>query len=108
MRKLYTIRDVLAGYGCVPGVPSIMDMPTDDYAKRVLRGSCAKGQKANVLNTNPEDKEIWCVGEFDERTGEIIACKPYLVGRAIDYVNKEEIIEDELLQHQSTEDAEGN
>lgn len=89
MRKLYVIRDVLAGYGL--SSPSIIDMPTDEYAKRVLKGSVAKGQKPNLLNTNPEDKELWCVGEFDELTGRIKSCDPYLVGRAIDYVNKEDV-----------------
>lgn len=83
--KLYTIRDVLAGYGVQPGVPAILNLPNDDVAIRVLKGSVAEGAKPNVLNTNIEDKELWCVGEFDEKTGRIKPCDPYLVGRAIDY-----------------------
>ena len=71
MKKLYTIRDVKAGYGVTLGVPAILDMPNDEYARRVLKGSCAKGQKANALNTYPEDKELWCIGEFDDLTGRI-------------------------------------
>jgi len=93
MKKLYTIRDVKAGYGIEPGVPSILDMPNDEFAIRLLKGSVAPGQKANALNTFPEDKELWCVGEFDERTGKITSCDPYLVGRAIDYY-KSEVIDD--------------
>lgn len=27
----------------------------------------------NEINTNPEDKELWRVGEFDDQTGEIKA-----------------------------------
>ena len=87
MRKLYTVRDVLADYGCLgQGIPAVLDMPNDEYALRVLKGSCVKGASANVFNTNPEDKELWCVGEFDEKTGRIKPCDPYLVGKAIDYI----------------------
>lgn len=88
MKKLYTIRDTLAGYGCIPGVPAIIEMPTDDYAIRVVKGSVAKDQKPNAFNTNPEDKELWCVGEFDEKTGQITACQPRLVCKAIDYIER--------------------
>lgn len=89
MKKLYTIRDVKAGYGCEPGVPAILDLPNDEIAIRLLKGSVMAGQKPNALNTFPEDKELWCVGEFDERTGRIVSCDPYLVGRAIDYLQRE-------------------
>lgn len=92
MKKLYTIRDVLAGYGVQSGIPAIMDLPNDKVAERVLKGSCARGAQANALNTNAEDKELWCIGEFDERTGVITPCEPYLVGKAIDYI---EVTKDE-------------
>lgn len=86
MKKLYTIRDRLAGFGCLGReVPAIIDMPNDEFAIRVVKGSMMKGQQANAFNVNAEDKELWCVGEFDEQTGEIKVCKPYLVARAIDY-----------------------
>ena len=87
MRKLYTIRDVKIGYGVqeLGGVPAVIDIANDETALRVLKGSCAKDQKPNALNTNPEDKELWCVGEFDQKTGKITPCDPYLVGRAIDF-----------------------
>lgn len=84
--KLYTIRDVLTGYGCIRGVPAIIDLHNDQEAIRTLKGSCVAGAQANAFNTNPEDKEFWCVGEFDERTGRITPCDPYLVGKAIDYM----------------------
>ncbi len=94
MKRLYVIRDRLAGFGVVPtGVPAIIDMPSDAFALRLLKGSVAKGQQPNLLNTNAEDKELWCVGELDELTGKIAACEPYLIGRAIDYLNRE-VIED--------------
>lgn len=88
MKKLYTIRDVKAGYGCEPGVVAVLDCPNDDVMLRIIKGSCAKGQKPNALNTYPEDKEIWCIGEFDEKTGRITVCDPYLVARCIDYIER--------------------
>lgn len=102
MKKLYTIRDVKAAYGCENGVPAILDMPNDEFALRVVKGSCAPGQKANALNTYPEDKELWCVGEFDELTGKIKPVDPYLVARAIDYIIKE------VVQDVESEDAKEN
>ena len=86
MKKLYTVRDVLIGYGCIRGVPALLDLANDQEALRVLKGSCVKGASANVFNTNAEDKELWCVGEFDETTGCIKPCQPYLVGKAIDFL----------------------
>lgn len=89
MKKLYTVRDVKSCFGSQrPEVPSLLDMPNDDYALRVLKGCCAFGMEANVFNTYPEDKELWCIGEFDEVTGCITPCQPYLVGRAIDYIQR--------------------
>ena len=106
MKKLYTIRDVKAGYGVTLGVPAILDMPNDEYARRVLKGSCAKGQKANALNTYPEDKELWCIGEFDDLTGRISPVEPYMVGRAIDFISELEVEVDESNQSSgSTEGA---
>ena len=86
MKKLYTVRDVLAGFGTIVGAPALFDLPNDQIALRVLKGSCVAGAQPNAFNTNPEDKELWCVGEFDERTGKIIPCEPYLIGKAIEYL----------------------
>lgn len=86
MRKLYAVKDVLAGFVTFPGVPAIIDLPNDQVALRMLKGSCVKGAQPNVLNTNAEDKELWCVGEQDEKTGKITPCEPYLIGRAIEFV----------------------
>ena len=87
-RKLYTVRDVLVGYGCVLGSPAILDLPNDEVAIRVLTGSCAENAQPNALNVNPEDKELWCIGEFDQDTGKLTAIEPYLVGKAIDYFKR--------------------
>ena len=84
--KLYTIRDVLTGYGTQRGVPAIIDLHNDQEALRVLKGSCVANAQPNAFNTNAEDKEFWCVGEFDQVTGRITPCEPYLVGKAIEFL----------------------
>lgn len=86
--KLYTIRDVLAGYGVQPGVPAILNLPNDELMIRVIKGSVQEGCQPNALNTNIEDKEVWCIGEFDDKTGRITPCDPYLVARCVDLVEK--------------------
>ena len=89
MKKLYTVRDIKAAFGCEPGVPAILDLPNDEVAIRLVKGSLAPGQKPNALNTFPEDKELWCVGEFDDQTGIITPCKPRQVVRCVDYMTSE-------------------
>lgn len=89
MKKLYTVRDRLTGFGVTPGVPAVLDLPNDEVALRLLKGSCETGQKPNALNTNAEDKALWCIGEFDDRSGKITPCEPYQVGEdAIYYCKK--------------------
>ena len=82
MKKLYTVRDVLAGFGVQAGVPAILDLPNDQVAIRVLKGSVVAGAQPNIFNTNAEDKELWCIGEFDEQTGKIKSCEPYQLNKA--------------------------
>lgn len=104
MKKLYCVRDVKAGFGVTQGVPAVIDMPNDEYARRVLKGSCAKGQKPNALNIYPEDKELWCIGEFDDLTGRLTPIEPYMVGRALDYISELEIDTDESNQSSDTDE----
>lgn len=83
--KLYTVRDVLVGYGVIQGMSAIINFENDEVALRALKESMFPGQKPNCFNVHPEDKELWLVGEFDQQTGKITACEPKLIGRAIDY-----------------------
>ena len=84
--KLYVVRDVLIGYGVVPGISAVINFENDEVALRALKESMFPGQKPNVFNVHPEDKELWCVGELDLDTGMITACQPVLIGKAIDYI----------------------
>ena len=83
--KLYTIRDALVGYGVITGISAVINFENDEVALRALKESMFPGQKPNAFNVHPEDKELWCVGEFDQQTGKIIAYEPKLIGKAIDY-----------------------
>ena len=65
--KLYTIKDNLVGF-CNPP----FQCPNDETAKRLF-ASLAKEQQPNLINTFPENKELWKLGEMDENTGAIIS-----------------------------------
>lgn len=93
-KKIYVVRDVLVGYACIAGAEVLLILNNDEVALRVVRGSMAEGAQANALNVNPEDKELWCVGEFNQDTGKIISCRPRLVAKAIDYLKKGEDVPD--------------
>lgn len=84
--KLYTIRDVLVGYGVIQGLSAVINFENDEVALRALKESMFPGQKPNAFNVHPEDKELWCVGEFDPKTGKILSIEPKLIGRAMDYM----------------------
>lgn len=71
-QKLYAIKDTLVGFGGIGDAPDILNLPNDEVAIRVVKGSCSKGMKPNALNINAEYKELWCVGEFDRTTGTIL------------------------------------
>ena len=41
--------------------------------------NAANAKEKNIINTNPEDKEIWKLGEFDDQTGEITSEIRFLI-----------------------------
>lgn len=59
--KLYSIKDVKAGF------MTIMLFKNDALAKRAY----ASGLKMpeSMLSHNPEDFELWCLGEYDQDSG---------------------------------------
>lgn len=78
MMKLYSIKDTKIGYMA----PFIQQ--NNAVAIRTFK-NMRNASQPNAVNTNPEDKELWELGIYDEETGEI---KPNLVfiGKAEDYV----------------------
>ena len=80
--RLYAIKDTLVGFSAPYA------QHNDAYAKRALENA-VKDTKPNHINTNPEDKELFYVGTFDEDTGIITGETPQFLARASEYVKKE-------------------
>lgn len=60
--ELYAVKDVLVG----------MSQPfcaqNEAVARRMFIGS-AQAQTPNLVNTFPENKELWKIGDYDDQTG---------------------------------------
>ena len=81
--KIYTIKDTKIGHMA----PFLMQ--NDAVAIRTFE-NMAKQTTPNAVNTYPEDKELWEIGEFEDQTGEIKSHEPRFVTKAIDYITKTE------------------
>ena len=77
--NMYVIRDTLVGY------MTPFCQPNHAFAKRAFKNA-ANDSKPNNVNTNPEDKELYFVGEFDESTGVITPVNPEFIARASEFV----------------------
>lgn len=80
--KIYSIKDTKIGFTA----PFILQ--NDAVAVRAFAGM-AKALQPNQVNTYPEDKELWSMGEFDDNTGMINATQPKYIAKANDYIIKE-------------------
>lgn len=69
--KLYAVKDNLVGFLFPFG------MQNDAMAKRLFISS-AQAEAPNAVNTYPENKELWYLGEFDDQTGEVVSDVKYL------------------------------
>lgn len=79
MLKIYCIKDTKAGY------MSPFYLQNDDIAIRSFK-KAANEPQPNAVNDYPEDKELWYLGEFDERAGLIKGEMPKFLVRAVDCV----------------------
>lgn len=70
--KIYSIKDNKIGY------MSPLYLQNDGVAVREFTNARNSTQK-NIVNENPEDKELWCLGEFDDQTGVITSEVRYLI-----------------------------
>lgn len=77
--KIYSIKDTKAGY------MNPIYMQNDEIAVRTFK-KYANDAQPNVVNEFIEDKELWYLGEFDERTGIIKAVEPMFLAKAVDLV----------------------
>lgn len=62
--NIYSIKDTKVGF------MSPIYLHNDGEAIREFTNA-ANAKEKNLVNTNPEDKEIWKLGEFEDQTGEI-------------------------------------
>lgn len=62
--KIYAIKDAKIGF------MQPFYLQNDGVAVREFTNARNEVAK-NIVNTNPEDKELWCLGEFDDTTGQI-------------------------------------
>lgn len=81
--KIYSIKDTKAGY------MNPIYMQNDEIAIRTFK-KAANSKEPNVVNEFLEDKELWYLGEFDERTGIIKAVEPAFLVKAIDLIERSE------------------
>lgn len=81
MLNIYCIKDTKAGY------MSPFYLQNDEIAIRSFK-KAANDVQPNAVNDFPEDKELWFLGTFDERTGKIEGCEPSFLIRAIDCIIK--------------------
>ena len=70
--KIYSIKDTKIGY------MSPMYLQNDGVAIREFTNARNSTQQ-NIVNTNPEDKELWALGEFDDQTGTIVSDVRFII-----------------------------
>ncbi len=75
---IYAIKDTLVGF------MTPYCQVNDAYAKRAFQNA-AQDVKPNNVNTNPEDKELYFIGSFDESTGTIEPKNPQFLARASEF-----------------------
>lgn len=79
--KIYCIKDTKAGF------MNPFYLQNDEIATRTFK-KAANDKQPNAVNDFPEDKELYCLGEFDERTGTIKGDEPRFMLRAVDCIVK--------------------
>ena len=82
-QNIYAIKDTMVGF------MTPYCQPNDGYAKRAF-SNAATDLKPNQINQNPEDKELYFIGEFDEETGIITPANPKYLARASEFVKRGE------------------
>lgn len=80
--KVYSVKDELIGFS------QPFYAPSNAVAIRSFQGS-AQSEKPNIVNTNPEDKSLWFVGEFDDQSGSFTNSLER-IARAEDFIIKED------------------
>lgn len=80
MLKIFSIKDTKVGF------MNPFYLQNNAVAIREFSNG-ANATQPNAINTNPEDKELWCLGTFDETTGAITSDITFLA-KAVDVIIK--------------------
>lgn len=91
--ELFSIKDNLVGHS------QPFCAVNEQVAVRQFAGS-ANAEQPNVVNTYPENKELWKLGTLDDQTG-ILESEVKYLGRAIDFIKKE-VAEHEICESGDT------
>lgn len=81
MLNIYSIKDTKVGF------MSPFNCQNDEIAIRSFK-KYANDPAPNVVNEFLEDKELWFLGTFDERTGKIEGIEPEFLVKAVDCIIK--------------------
>lgn len=65
---------------------SVMTFQTVAAGVRSFRDEVQRAE--SPMHAHPEDYELWRLGQYDEDTGEITPCRPEMVVRAKDLMEK--------------------
>lgn len=77
--KIYSVKDRLAGYGV------IVLQDNDAVAMRAFQNGCS--DPSSTWSTHPNDFSLYCLGEFDTHSGDIISYEPKFICSADDFIN---------------------
>ena len=75
--QVFAVRDSKAEAYALP-----FFLPRMEVALRSFRD--AMKDPKHEMSRHPEDYSLWCLGEFDDNTGAMLAVEPVLVARADD------------------------
>lgn len=78
--KLYSVRDVNMGFN-----QPFVDV-NDEIAKR---GFAYAVNNTDMLGFRPGDFDLYCLGEFDQNTGDIDCCIPTLICHATEVIERD-------------------
>ena len=71
IHELYAVKDTLVGFS------QPFPMQNEAVALRSFSGAASSPQQNNV-NTNPEHKQLWYIGTFDDVSGALVANPRYV------------------------------
>lgn len=79
--KIYTVKDTKIGF------MQPFYAQNEQVAIRMFTNSANSKTSENSVNVNPEDKELWLLGEYNDQTGTITS-EIKFVTKAIDVIKE--------------------